>query len=76
MDYTSETKILQNRLEKAEDAMTMLRKNLELSQGKVKTVQGELDDLLLVLGEMEEKQSHYLEKIKTLGGEITDDEED
>jgi intracellular protein transport protein USO1 len=39
-------------------------------------VQGELDDLLLVLGELEEKQSRYMAKIKSLGGEVTDEEDE
>ena len=39
-------------------------------------MQGELDDLLLVLGEMEEKAGRYKEKIKLLGGEVTDDDEE
>ena len=39
-------------------------------------MQGELDDLLLVLGEMEDSANRYKEKIKSLGGEITDEDED
>jgi intracellular protein transport protein USO1 len=48
---------------------------LDESQAKAKGVQSELDDLLLVLGEMEEKASRYQDKIISLGGELTDDEE-
>jgi hypothetical protein len=49
---------------------------LEESQARAKTVQSELDDLLLVLGEMEERTTRYRQKIKSLGSEVTDDEED
>jgi hypothetical protein len=49
---------------------------LDESQAKAKGVQSELDDLLLVLGEMEEKTSRYQDKIKSLGGELTDDEDE
>lgn len=76
LDHGADLKILQSRLEKAEAEATTLRTSLETSEVKAKNVQSELDDLLLVLGEMEEKQSHYVEKIKALGGEITDDEEE
>jgi intracellular protein transport protein USO1 len=53
-----------------------LKSKVEEAETKAKTVQGELDDLLLVLGEMEEKASRYKEKIKSLGGEVTDEEEE
>jgi len=53
-----------------------LKSKVEESDSKAKTVQGELDDLLLVLGELEEKQSRYKAKIKSLGGEVTDDDEE
>ena len=49
---------------------------MEDAESRARTVQGELDDLLLVLGELEEKASRYKEKIKALGGEVTDDEEE
>lgn len=53
-----------------------LKTQVEEAETKAKTVQGELDDLLLVLGEMEEKAERYKEKIKALGGEVTEDEEE
>lgn len=53
-----------------------LKSQVEEAETKARTVQGELDDLLLVLGEMEDKAARYKEKIKLLGGEVTDDEEE
>jgi intracellular protein transport protein USO1 len=53
-----------------------LKAELEESENKAKSIQTELDDLLLVLGDLEEKQSRYRDKIKSLGGEVTEDEED
>jgi intracellular protein transport protein USO1 len=53
-----------------------LKKELEQSEQKAKSIQTELDDLLLVLGDLEEKQSRYRDKIKELGGEVTEDEEE
>jgi intracellular protein transport protein USO1 len=62
--------------EKAQAEITSLKSQLEESETKAKGVQSELDDLLLVLGEMEEKHSRYKEKIKSLGGEVSDEEEE
>ena len=45
-------------------------------EAKTRAVQAELDDLLLVLEEMQEKTMRYREIIKSLGGEVTEDEED
>jgi intracellular protein transport protein USO1 len=42
----------------------------------MRAVQGELDDLLLVLGELEDKKSRYRETIKALGGEVSEEEDD
>ena len=56
--------------------MDRLKAQFQEAESKAKTVQGELDDLLLVLGELEEKKSRYRDKIKALGGEVTDDEEE
>jgi chromosome segregation ATPase len=40
------------------------------------SVQGELDDLLMVFSDLEAKVSKYKEKLKALGEAITDDEEE
>ena len=53
-----------------------LKSQLEEVNSKAKNAQGELDDLLLVLGEMEDTATRYKEKIKSLGGEVTDDDDD
>jgi intracellular protein transport protein USO1 len=71
-----ERKQLTHRAESAEGALAMLKSRLEESESRAQSVQSELDDLLLVLGELEEKQTRYKEKIKSLGGQITDDEDE
>jgi intracellular protein transport protein USO1 len=82
-NHTKERNVLSTRAETAEKTMKSTQAELELlksqaeeSESKAKTIQGELDDLLLVLGEMEEKTTRYRKKIKSLGGEVTDDEEE
>jgi intracellular protein transport protein USO1 len=53
-----------------------VKSQLEEVDSKAKNAQGELDDLLLVLGEMEATATRYKEKIKSLGGEVTDDDDE
>jgi hypothetical protein len=40
------------------------------------TVQSELDDLLMVFGDLEDKVSKYKERLNALGESISDDEEE
>jgi peptidoglycan hydrolase CwlO-like protein len=54
----------------------MTEERVEEAETRAKAVQTELDDLLLVLEEMQEKTTRYRETIKSLGGEVTEDEED
>jgi len=74
---------LENRVKTAETALSAaqaavakLSAQLEATETKARSTQSELDDLLLMLGDLEEKQTRYKGKIKALGGEITDDEEE
>ena len=62
--------------EAATAELKTLRSQVKEAETKAKSVQGELDDLLLVLGEMEDKASRYKDKIKSLGGEISDEDEE
>lgn len=39
-------------------------------------VQGELDDLLMVFEDLEEKAAGYKERLKELGGSVSDGEEE
>lgn len=41
-----------------------------------KAVQGELDDLLMVFGDVEEKSEKYKERLKELGENVSDGEDD
>lgn len=74
---------MENRVKTAETALTAaqaavakLSAQLEETETKARSTQSELDDLLLMLGDLEEKQTRYKGKIKALGGEVTDDEEE
>jgi chromosome segregation ATPase len=61
---------------KLEKMTNTVEERVEEAEAKAKAVQTELDDLLLVLEEMQEKTTRYRETIKSLGGEVTEDEED
>ena len=83
MDYKKEREALIGRAESAEMSLKeaqatleRLRSQFEESETKAQSLQSELDDLLLVLGELEEKQTRYTAKIKSLNGQITDEEEE
>lgn len=39
-------------------------------------MQGELDDLLMVFGDLEDKVAKYKERLKGLGESVSDDEDD
>ena len=41
-----------------------------------KVVQGELEDLLMVFGDLEEKSEKYKAQLKELGGNVSDGEDD
>ena len=60
----------------AQAAVTKLSSQLKETETKAKSTQSELDDLLLMLGDLEEKETRYKSKIKALGGEVTDDEDE
>ncbi len=57
---------------KASKAETLL---LEKDQEK-QSVQGELDDLLMVFGDLEDKVKQYKERLQALGESVSDGEED
>lgn len=58
--------------EKAGKAELALVKKEKEKEG----VQGELDDLLMVFGDLEDKVERYKEKVKELGGEVSEGEEE
>ncbi|KAK4651328.1 Vesicle-mediated ER to Golgi transport protein [Podospora pseudocomata] len=49
---------------------------VEEKEKERKAAQGELDDLLMVFGDLEEKVNKYKERLKALGETISDDEDD
>jgi chromosome segregation ATPase len=57
---------------KAEKAESFLAEKEKEKQA----VQSELDDLLMVFGDLEDKVTKYKERLKALGESISDDEEE
>ncbi|KAL8957917.1 MAG: hypothetical protein Q9193_004924 [Seirophora villosa] len=84
-DYTSKLSGLESRLQRAEgrcaDAesrATRLQEEAESKEEARKTAQTELDDLLMVLGDLEDKRSNDKKRLRALGESTSDgeDEED
>lgn len=63
------SRVLTNQFRKAEALAT------DALRAKT-AIQGELDDLLMVLGDTEEKLSRYRERLVELGEEVSDDDDD
>jgi intracellular protein transport protein USO1 len=53
-----------------------MQKMVKEKEDARQAAQTELDDLLLVLGELEEKRSRDKKRLKSLGEEVSDVEED
>ncbi|KAK6602024.1 hypothetical protein H4I95_07126 [Botrytis cinerea] len=80
----------QTKVTKAEEKIKEMEKQANTAQTKAakaeadmqdketarQTAQSELDDLLMVFGDMEEKVTKYKERLKALGENVSDDEDD
>ncbi|KAL8709368.1 MAG: hypothetical protein Q9220_005862 [cf. Caloplaca sp. 1 TL-2023] len=82
-DYSTKLSDLESRLQRAEDRYadgdsraSRLQQESEDRENARKTAQTELDDLLMVLGDLEEKRSQDKKRLKALGEAISDDEDD
>ncbi|KAL8914789.1 MAG: hypothetical protein Q9171_000625 [Xanthocarpia ochracea] len=82
-DYSTKISDLESRLQRAEgrcvDAdsrASRLQQEAESKEAARITVQTELDDLLMVLGDLEEKRSKDKKRLRALGEPTTDGEED
>jgi intracellular protein transport protein USO1 len=53
-----------------------LQKQLDGARESEKSAKEELESMLLVMGDIEAKRDAYREKVKELGGEVTEDEDD
>lgn len=58
------------------DASGRLEQQVAEAKEAEKTAKEELESMLLVMGDIEAQRDQYKAKIKELGGEVTDDEED
>ncbi|KAF3933278.1 hypothetical protein ABW20_dc0105324 [Dactylellina cionopaga] len=68
-----------NRAEKAELEIIKVReaakKETEAEKEKAAAAQGEVEDLMLVMADLEENMKKYKSRLKKLGEEVTDDED-
>lgn len=71
MTFASQINTMSAKLEKSESLLSVKEKEKT-------AVQNELDDLLMVFGDLEDKVSRYKERLKGLGENVSDgeDEED
>jgi chromosome segregation ATPase len=60
----------------ATDRATKAEVSLAEMEKEKKAVQNELDDLLMVFGDMEEKTEKYKDRLKELGENVSDGEEE
>jgi intracellular protein transport protein USO1 len=82
-EYKSKTEALEGRLERAdarasdaESRSKQLAEDFEKEKSARKDVQTELDDLLVVFADLEAKRTADKAKLKELGQDVSDDEED
>lgn len=68
-EFEARSNAANERAAKAEEA-------LAAKEDERKAVQSELDDLLMVFGDLEEKSSKYKERLKELGESVSDGEDD
>ncbi|KAL8835590.1 MAG: hypothetical protein Q9176_006804 [Flavoplaca citrina] len=82
-DYTTKSSDLERRLQRAEDRYvdadsraSRLREEVESKEAARRLVQTELDDLLMVLGDLEDKRSKDKKRLRALGEPTSDGEDD
>ncbi|SPQ27398.1 f06b110f-e45c-47cc-8731-942e9589b5c3 [Thermothielavioides terrestris] len=75
--------VLEGELAEAREARERLEREVERAVARAeekeeerKAVQGELDDMLMVFGDLEEKVTKYKERLKALGQEVSDGEDE
>ncbi|MCJ1435269.1 hypothetical protein MMC27_004641 [Xylographa pallens] len=82
-EYTTNVTVLEGRLQRAEERAAEAEARAAIAQNSVEashvsrsSVQVELDDLLMVLGDLEEKRAKDKKRLRTLGEPVSDGEED
>ncbi|KAL8999431.1 MAG: hypothetical protein Q9169_001745 [Polycauliona sp. 2 TL-2023] len=82
-DYSNKSSDLETRLQRAEDRCldadsraSRLQEEAESKEAARKAAQTELDDLLMVLGDLEEKRSKDKKRLRALGETTSDGEDD
>nr|POE62996.1 intracellular protein transport protein uso1 [Quercus suber] len=77
--HEAELKELQEEIARLGDAntnATKLEKEVQRAKEAEKTAKDELENMLLVMGDIEAKRDEYRDKIKSLGGEVSEDEDE
>ena len=64
------------RSDTATEQLAKVQGLLETREEEKKSVQGELDDLLMVFGDLEDKCTKYREQLRALGEIVSDAEDD
>lgn len=82
-DYTTKLSDMEARLNRAEDKTSdaearsaSLQSDVDAKEEARKTAQGELDDLFIVLGDLEEKRANDKTRLRSLGETVSDNESD
>jgi predicted nucleic acid-binding Zn-ribbon protein len=75
-DLEARLKRAESRLQDAETRAQHLHEEVDKEKAARKDVQTELDDLLVVFGDLEAKRSTDKQKLKDLGQEVSEDEDE
>ncbi|KAL1881968.1 hypothetical protein VTK73DRAFT_3297 [Phialemonium thermophilum] len=75
-DLKSKCASLEERLKSSEEETQKMASQLEQKDEEKQAVQTELDDLLMVFGDLEEKTAKYKDRLKALGEPVSDGEEE
>lgn len=65
---------LETKINASEDRSVKAEKSLVEKEAERQAAQNELDDLLMVFGDLEEKASKYKDRLKSLGEGVSDGE--
>jgi hypothetical protein len=67
---------LEARIEAANQRASKAEESLVNKENERYAIQSELDDLLMVFGDLEDKSSKYKERLKALGESVSDGEDE
>lgn len=65
----------ESRIDSANQSVTIAKESLVRMEAEKQAVQNELDDLLMVFGDLEDKSSGYKERLRAFGENVSDVED-